>query len=156
MKVVIKDVPGVDGEYESIGLDEFTMGEWRRVKKLTGLRAGEFEEAGKAGDMDALYALAIISLERAGKEHAEKFLDGAKPGSIMLVDEEEDEVGEERPPDSPTETGTSSAPADVGSEKSENGSSGNGSTTDGEESEPTLALTGSIHSDIGATSVSVT
>lgn len=90
--VVIKGVPGLDGSYD-LELGRFTLGELHTIKKEAGVRAGEIEDAIRAGDTDLLVAFALIALKRAGREIAAERLWEADSGDIELdLDDEDDEV----------------------------------------------------------------
>ncbi len=95
-KIVIKDVPGLDGEYE---LDlAFTHRDFRTIKQLTGVRANEVMDALEAGDLDIIVAIAEIALQRAGKQHSVEQLWDAQAGSLVL--DVEDMEAEASPPPS--------------------------------------------------------
>lgn len=65
----------IDGERYDMP-DNFTYREMARIKRLTGLRAGEIFPAIEAGDTDVAMAFAITAADRAGKlENEEQFLD---------------------------------------------------------------------------------
>ena len=89
--VVIKDVPGLDGSYE-MELGRFTLGELRIIKKEAGVRAGEIEDAMRAGDTDLLVAFALIALKRSGREVAPERLWEADSAGIELDLSDEEEV----------------------------------------------------------------
>lgn len=92
-KLTVKGVPGLDGEYE---FDEsyFTNRELHLIKRETGLRAGEFEDAYKSGDTDVMVALAMVAVTRAGKGSiADRFWD-AQP-STLAFDFSDAEEGED-------------------------------------------------------------
>jgi hypothetical protein len=56
--------------------DNFTYREMNRIKRLTGLRAGELFPALEAGDTDVALAFAITAADRAGLlENEEQFMD---------------------------------------------------------------------------------
>lgn len=107
-----------DGEYEFelaqmlvMGSpDTMTNGELHTIKRLSGVRAGEIEDALVAGDNDVLLALGVIVLARNGKRLPEHLMWDAPAGSgIMIVPgepEEDAEVeGDALPPDpSPTKS----------------------------------------------------
>jgi hypothetical protein len=97
MGKLILDVPGLEGEYEA-DLTYFTNRELHEVKKQTGLRAGEFEEAFAKGDNDVMVAFASIILERAGKPGAAELLWDARAGSITFDFTEDEQAADEDPP----------------------------------------------------------
>lgn len=47
--------------------DNFTFREMARIKRLTGLRAGELFPALAAGDTDVVFAFAVTAMFRAGQ-----------------------------------------------------------------------------------------
>lgn len=56
--------------------DNFTYREMHRIKRLTGLRAGELFPALEAGDTDVAMAFAITAADRVGKlQDEEQFMD---------------------------------------------------------------------------------
>lgn len=89
-KLILAGVPGLDGEYDA-DLTYFTNRELHEIKKQTGLRAGEFEEAFAKGDNDVMVAFAAIVLARAGKVDATAQLWDANAGTITF-DFTEDEA----------------------------------------------------------------
>jgi hypothetical protein len=113
VKLVVTDVPGLDGEYPA-DITFFTNRELHKIKKMTGLRAGEFMEAFQAGDNDMVVALAVVVMEREGKEGAEDLLWDAPAGSVTLEDDEDEVVVEDDalPPAQPTETASEPEPSD--------------------------------------------
>jgi hypothetical protein len=124
VKLVVTDVPGLDGEYAA-DITFFTNRELHRIKKMTGLRAGEFMEAFQVGDNDMVVALAVIVMEREGKEDAEDLLWDAPAGSVTLEDDEDEAVVEDDalPPAQPTETASEPEPSDSGRSESSGDSS---------------------------------
>jgi hypothetical protein len=120
-KIVIEDVHvGYDGEYD-VDLSYFTNRDLHTIKRLTGLRVGELDEAMRTGDSDVLVAFCVIALQRHGKPVDEDVLWDAQAGSITIV------VGEEEPVPSiallPNETfTTSSATSSISGGGSTNGS----------------------------------
>jgi hypothetical protein len=97
-KVVINDVhPNYDGEYD-LDVSSFTMGELHEIKKLTGLRLGEFEEAAAAQDLDFIVALAIVALKRAGRQIVPKLIWDAEAGSIVYQSDDPEPEGDAVPP----------------------------------------------------------
>lgn len=124
-KLVIEGIEPYDGTYE-FALDGFTNRELHRIKKLTGLRAGEFEDAFSALDNDMVVAFAVITLERNGHTVKDDILWDAPAGGIRLEFSEE-EVEDDSPPGqaaSPTSSGDASQSS---SETPENGQSPTGS-----------------------------
>jgi len=97
-EIIIEDIPGLIGSYE-LDLSRFTNDELRLIKRESGVRAGEFEEALQAGDNDLLVCFALVALNRAGIVAAAERLWEADAGRIhidLTSEEEEDDAG---PPD---------------------------------------------------------
>ena len=119
-QIVIKDVaPAVDGSYDLPTLETLTHGDLRLIKRESGVRAGEIEEAFAAGDSDLLVALTLVALKRSGKEIPPELLWEAELGAIDV------EVGDEVPPAlTPDSNGSESGqPASSGASSSESGES---------------------------------
>lgn len=89
-KIVIENVPGLDGEYP-LNL-VFTHRDFRTIKEVANVRANEVMDAINAGDLDIIVALAEIALRRAGRSHSIEDLWDSEAGSISLdvTDVEED------------------------------------------------------------------
>ena len=96
-KIVITNVPGLDGEYE---LDmNFTYRDFRTIKQVAGVRANEVMDALNAGDLDVIIALAEIALRRAGKAHQlDELLDADASDASISIDVSDMEVDESPPP----------------------------------------------------------
>lgn len=135
-KVVIEDIPGVNGSYD-FNLDRFTNGELRLIKREANVRAGEIEEALQAGDNDVLVCFALIALKRAGRDIPPEALWEAEAGSITIDTADEEAEDDASPP----ETG----PVSNESENGPTASSSPSSSGDGEASPEatTLSPTGS-------------
>lgn len=111
-KLIIEGSPYA-GEYDCDDISDFVsslnMGELHRIKKLTGLRAGEFGEAFDTGDSDLTVGIAAVVLERNGKRVVDDLLWKATAIRVSIGDDgEEDDAS---PPDgtpSPTPSGGSS------------------------------------------------
>ena len=131
-KLKIDGVPGLDGEYELIRSSEFTMAEWHLVREVSGVRGGELEDALEAEDMGAYVAVAMVAMMRAGKTRRLcELLWGAKPAAFEFVaGEKKPEEAEERPPASPTASGSESSPSEPTSNGSSESSSGASSSGD--------------------------
>lgn len=88
-KLIVKGVLPLDGEYAcdlagmlSLGSPEtLTNREGHRIKVMTGLRAGELEDALNQGDNDLLIALAAVVLTRHGRRFDEAVLWDAPMGA---------------------------------------------------------------------------
>lgn len=138
-KIKIEGVLPYDGEYD-LDVSYFTNRELNIIKRLSGVRAGELDEAFGAGDNDLIVALAVIALRRAGKTAAEDAIWDAPSGKITFV---ADEV--EADADPPV------IPSSLRSDGEKPASSGNGSLDDGDSSQVrSLVGTGSPGSDTGA------
>ena len=95
-KIVIKGIGGIDGEYDlDIGAmldfghpETLTQGEAHKIKKATGLRLGELEDAVDAGDTDMVIAFAIVVLDRAKKRYDIESLWDAPLGAVILEADE--------------------------------------------------------------------
>lgn len=83
-RLIVKGVDGLDGTYEFEEFENFTNRELRRIKLLTGLRVGEFEDAFRAGDNDMIVGLATVILERMGKEVDSDLLWDAEAGQLII------------------------------------------------------------------------
>ena len=135
MKLTVKDTPPLDGDYEAdFDIGRLKNDELRVIKRISGVRAGELQEALKAGDNDLLIAYAVVFLTRAGKDPdmAEQLLWEVPVGSIDF-DTTAEELAEQkkldadaRPPDSPTQSGDGNEHDEIGRPSEKTGSSGNG------------------------------
>lgn len=139
-KLIIQGIDGIDGTYEfsfaellNIGTSgALTQREGHRIKVMTGLRQGEYEDALMAGDGDMMVALAAVILTRHGKTFSDDALWDSPIGSIgfeaAAVDEEDDAGPPPQPPAEPQSTPDVSSGSDTesGSESPENGQSRTG------------------------------
>lgn len=108
-KVKIAEVGrGIDGEYE-IDLGRFTNAELRLIKRESGVRAGEIEEAFRAMDNDLLVCFGIIALQRAGRLVDQEALWEADAGNISLdlsdLEEDDDSPPAQEPASNASESG---------------------------------------------------
>lgn len=146
----IEGMPPFNGDWElDIDGQFFNGDELHLIKKISGVRANELEEAFEAGDYDLVIAFAVIALQRAGQRASAEALRKAPVGKIQLRmgDEETTEAGDALPPQpAPTES-TSSESARSRSESSGLDSNGDGASQANDQSP-----TGSPHSDTGVTS----
>lgn len=96
MKVVISGILGIEGSWDlDVGNQPLTNGELHTIKKISGIRAGEIEEAFSAGDNDLMVSLASIALTRAGKPVPIHVLWDAPAGSsIVFTDDDPEPAGE--------------------------------------------------------------
>lgn len=113
-KIIIEGLRPHDGEYE-LDISRFTMRELHTIKRIAGIRAGEIADALKATDTDVVVALAVVALNRAGKDPDEDRLWDSQTGMIKLVFEESDESP---PEEEPAETGSTSSSRTNGGESS--------------------------------------
>lgn len=145
----IEGLAPYDGDWPA-DLTRFTNREFHTIKEMSGVRAGELDEAFKKGDNDVLVAFTVIMLERAGKQVNRDVIWDAPAGTVTLVPDAED-VEESPPAQPPPEPG---GKAD-GAEK--NGSSGVPSRIAGEDLQASLqSSTGSPDSDTTSPSVPAT
>ena len=117
-KIVISGIVGLDGEYP-IDAGYFTNRELHTIKRLSGVRVGELDDALEAGDSDLIVAIAAIALQRNGARFLEDMLWDAQIGAIQFVASPV-EVEESPPAQGP--------PASPGSESESGERSGSGST----------------------------
>jgi hypothetical protein len=133
-KLVVSGIPSLDGTYEFEDFATFTNRELHRIKMMTGLRVGEFQEAFEVGDNDVLVALAMVVLTRTGKEVDDDLLWDAPAGVLVFDFSEEAD---------PTQgSGTPSEPSESESDESEQSATGNGGQTPSESPESDRSLTG--------------
>ncbi len=69
--------------------EAFTYREMGRIKMLTGIRAGEIEDALLAGDTDVIVAIAQIAAERAGDSAPIEAMENLDFGAIRVEVEED-------------------------------------------------------------------
>lgn len=69
--------------------ETFTYREMGRIKTLTGIRAGEIEDALLAGDTDVIVAMSQIAAERAGDAAPIEALESLDFGAIRVEVEED-------------------------------------------------------------------
>lgn len=114
-KLVVTGLGGIDGEYECDvagmltlgGTESLTNAEGRQIKLMSGIRAGELEEAIQAGDNDVLVALAATILRRHRVRFDEKTLWDAPMGSGLDLQIDDTEAGDdELPPAEAPQTAT--------------------------------------------------
>lgn len=79
--------PQLDGRYELDG-DTLTNREYHEIKRISGCRASEVNDAIQAIDLDVIVALALIALRRGDRNfpEAEATLMDSEGGSIKLID----------------------------------------------------------------------
>lgn len=138
-KLKIEGTVKLDGDYGDVDLSYFTNDELRRIKQMSGLRLGEFDEAFKKGDNDIMVAFAVVVLERRGLANVEQELWGAVAGGITFDFTDEEQETDADPP--------VLTPAGEPPDEPKTGS-GNGSSS--ETSSVSLARLESDQSHIGA------
>lgn len=79
-----------DAEYQFPEIDTITFREASLVKKLTGLRLGEFGEAFENGDTDMMVGLAAIAVHRNSGQVEFDYLYDLNLDDIAFVTEESD------------------------------------------------------------------
>jgi hypothetical protein len=109
-KLTVTGLGKLDGEYpfDYVGMqtmghpEQLTNREGRTIKRMSGVRAGELNDALEAGDTDVLVALAKVIMERAGRYVDEDALWDSPMASALrfewTADDEEDEGDAEGPP----------------------------------------------------------
>jgi hypothetical protein len=142
-KLIVKGVhEEIDGEHPCDILGMLTIGhpesmtnrELHRIKKMTGILAGDLMDAINNSDMDASVALTAVILERKGKVFQDDWLWDAPMGAgltfeIHKVKEEELPPQSDAPKSTPTGASETSGgvPSEPSSESPENDQSGTGS-----------------------------
>ncbi len=153
-KLVIRETPGLDGEYEAdFDIGALTNRELRVIKKISGVTAGKLGEALKDGDNDLLVAYSVVFLTRAGKdpEMAEVLLWDAPVGALEFDMTDEEDVEEDvRPPVPASESGKSKELDEIEKPDGSSESSGSSSKSTSDLPGNVQSLTGSRHSGIGA------
>lgn len=64
---ILVTVRPYEGTYPFVEIDEWTRGEWRIVRNLTGYMPVTFFDGLKGGDPDTTGAMAVVAMLRAGK-----------------------------------------------------------------------------------------
>ena len=65
----------------------YTYREMARIKTITGLRAGEIEQALLAGDSEVIVAIAVVAAERAGDSIDIGKIEDLEFGAITVAEE---------------------------------------------------------------------
>lgn len=142
----IEGIPPYDGDHE-IDLSYLTNRDFHTIKKLSGVRAGEFEEALEKGDNDVIVALAVIALERKGLTVDADVLWNAPAGKMSFVLDDVEEAEDTAPLAQPN------ASAENESSAEKNGSSGSSGSGAGDSPlARDLSSTGPPDSATGVTS----
>lgn len=79
-----------DGERRYPIPETFTYREIGTIKRVSGLRAGELEDALAAGDVDVIVALAVIAATRAGETVTAADFENLEFGAIDVDGGDED------------------------------------------------------------------
>ena len=104
----VKDIPGAVGDYVLDPEEPFTNRELHKIKQMSGVRMGEFEDALGAADNDLLIAFTAIALKRAGRDVPDDALWDASTGAVVFVIPDTDDGDADVPPSAePTELGSS-------------------------------------------------
>lgn len=122
-KVTFKGLGRWDGEYD-LDVSRFTNRELHTVKQISGVRAGELQDALTAGDNDVLVAMAVIAAHRAGQPIPVEVIWEADAGKIAFDFTEDLEAADAGPPE--VKPPASAADASV-----KTGPSGSDSESDG-------------------------
>ncbi len=150
-KLTVRDLPPLDGEYEAdFDIYNLDTTEVRTIKRLSGVRFGEIEEALSAMDMDLFTAFAVVFMVREGKHQrqVEALVEKTKPAQNFEWDftdlEAEQKEDEDRPPDSQTVSGSESEPDEAPRPSDSSPPSANGSSSSSESSELDLSRIGQL------------
>lgn len=120
-KIVIEGIEAYNGAYD-FDVSSFTNRELHTIKRLSGIRAGELNEALAAGDNDFLVALTVIALQRNGKFIDEDLIWDAEAGTITIQLEEE--AAAAVPPTQPNDAASSSDSGETSGTSGANGRNG--------------------------------
>ena len=142
-KLVLKDVDPYSGSYE-IPAGGWTNRELHYIRQHSGVRAGEINEALKAGDAGVLVAMAAVLLQRNG--FPEVNIDALWDMSDDNWDFEKTGEDEDRPPESATTGGEKNSSAVVAEPNDPTEPSGTTGTDIGASSQPTPLATGALGS----------
>jgi hypothetical protein len=142
-KLKIEGLPQRDGEYD-LDISRFTGSELHTVKEISGVRAGELQEALAAGDYDLVVAMTVIVLRRAGQTVDPAEIMEAEVGAITVDFDDAEVVEEEIPPPSAQPSGNSSSSDGAASENGGTETSGPGSSEPGDQPPSPLKAIGSL------------
>lgn len=97
----IENLGAYNGDHE-MELESLTNRELHTLKKISGVRAGELDEAFEAGDNDVLVAFLVIVLERKGHKPVNVDVIWDAPGGSIdfITDEEEKQQADDAGPPS--------------------------------------------------------
>lgn len=147
--IKLTNVPPFDGEYP-LDLTKFNGDELHLIKQISGVRGGEIREALTAGDYDLVISFAVIALMRAGRTVDAKQIRAADVGCIDV--NLDDKESEQRPPASPSSSGSENALDGNGAQNDSTPTSGGPSSSDGDQPPSRPLLTGLPGSATSATS----
>jgi hypothetical protein len=134
MNKLLVTIPGLEGTYEFEDITVFSNRELHRIKSMTGLRAGEIQEAFEAGDNDVLVAMGAVILMRSGKQFDDDMLWDAPAGSMSFDFSEQEDPTQGSAP--------TSEPSESASDEPEQSATGSDGQTPSESPENGRSLTG--------------
>lgn len=105
--------------------ENFTLGELREIKRISGINAGQMGDALNDGDPDVLAALVYVTLKRNGEKVTLEELDKVEMSDILFEADEEEVKAD--------------PPADAAETAATNGHSA--TTLSGSGTQPTVAST---------------
>jgi len=127
-KIKIVGVPPYDGEYE-MPTSGFTGRETHYIKRVTGLRPAEYDDAMKALDPDVMLSFTSVALQRAGHPVDMELWDVDLEHCFEVIPDPDEEDADRPLASTPTPSGQPNE-SGVGSSESESstssGKSGNG------------------------------
>lgn len=145
-KIKITGVTPYDGEYE-LPTSGFTGRETNYIKRASGLRPGEYDEAMQALDPDVMLSFASVALQRAGHPVDMQLWDADLETSFSVIPDPDEEDADRPLASTPTPNGLSNEEG-AGPNKSGNAtSSGNPGNGAGESPHATPLRTGSPGSE---------
>ncbi len=133
-KIKIVGVPPYDGEYE-LPTSGFTGRETHYIKRVSGLRPKEFDEAMEALDTDVMLSFASVALQRAGHKVDMELWDADLEHCFQVVPDEEAEDADRPLASTPTPSGQPNASGDGSSDNENSPSSGKSGNDVGENPE---------------------
>lgn len=89
--------PAIAGSFPFPPFDTLNGHELHLIKTMSGVRAGELEEALEAGDFDVILAFAAVALRRAGRKVPSEALLDLKPADVEAAGAYEEEDHTEDP-----------------------------------------------------------
>lgn len=76
-RIIVKDIPPYDGDYELDSERTFNTHEWRWIKEVSGYMPLTVDDGFAGGDPSLFVALAVICMHRAGKVEKGRVLEVA-------------------------------------------------------------------------------